>query len=236
MTEVTDQQLTAFLDGAMDEVEAQAFEVRLAGDPELAARAEGWLANDRRVVAALTPLADAPIGADLLARMGLAETAARAASSIHVAANDNPPWWRRYALPLGGALAASLAAVLLLVPRGGQAPQRDMSFALETGRALHPVKLADGSSVTPTLTVRAADGRYCREFRSDATVGLACRASGRWQIEAQGAGTGPADGATIAVASGADGSALDAAYRKLGASDPLHAKAEAELIAGGWNK
>lgn len=229
MTPATDEQLAAFLDGAMDGAESAAFEARLAADPELAARAERWLANDRRVAAALRPLVEAPIDDDLLARMGLADQPAR------LAANDNPPWWRRHALPLGGALAASLAAVLLLVPQHGPAPQRDLSFALETGASLQPVKLADGSTITPTLTVRAADGRWCREFRADETVGLACRDSGHWRIEAQGKGSGPADNGEIAVASGADGAALDAAYDKLRASDPVDAKVEVALIAHGWN-
>lgn len=229
MTPDTDEQLAAFLDGAMDETGAAAFEARLAAEPELAARAERWLANDRRIAAALLPLADAPIGDDLLARMGLADRPAAVR-----AANDNPPWWRRHALPLGGALAAGLAAVLLLVPGHRPAPQRDLQFALETGASLQPVTLADGSTITPTLTVRAADGRWCREFRSQTSVGLACRSSGHWRIEAQGRGSGPADSGEIAVASGADGSALDAAYGKLAASDPVDAKAEAALIAQGW--
>ncbi|MDO7837163.1 hypothetical protein Q4610_19130 [Sphingobium sp. HBC34] len=88
--------------------------------------------------------------------------------------------------------------------------------------------------MTPTLTVKAADGRWCREYRRSSTVGLACREAGRWKVEAQGAGSGPADGSEIAVASGADGSALDAGFARLGASDPVNGNDEAALIRDGW--
>lgn len=232
MIDETEDKLAAFLDGAMSDDEAAQFEARLAADPELAAKAERWLANDQLIAAAFAPVAQAQLPAEMLHSMGLAEP--KAVTPATLAANDNAPWWRRHAVPLGGAMAASLAAILLLTPRSGDAPQRDLSFALETGRSLAPVQLADGSTVTPTLTVRAADGRWCREYRQAASVGLACRNAGHWQVEARGTGSGPADSSEIAVASGADGAALDAAFARLHASDPLDGKAEAELIAQGW--
>lgn len=234
MSDETEQKLAAFLDGAMGEADAAEFEARLASNPELAARAERWLANDRRISAAFAPVALEPVAPEMLDRMGLGQP--KTLSPARSAANDNSPWWRRHALPLGGAVAASLAAILLLTPRGSEAPQRDLSFALETGRSLAPVQLADGSTVTPTLTVRAADGRWCREYRQEAVVGLACREDGSWKVEAQGPGSGPADGSEIAVASGADGSALDAGFKRIGASDALDGKTEAELISKGWPK
>lgn len=233
MTDDTEEQLAAFMDGAMSEADAAAFEARLSADPELAARAELWLANDRRISAAFAPLAQTPVAPELLQAMGLAQP--EVARLGPGAANDNPPWWRRHSLPLGGAVAASLVAVLLLSTQGNEAPRRDLSFALETGRSLTPVQLADGSTVTPTLTVKAADGRWCREYRQASSVGLACRQAGRWKIEAQGEGGGPADGSEIAVASGEDGAALDAGFARLRASDPIDGKAEAGLIANGWS-
>jgi hypothetical protein len=233
MSDDIDNQLAAFLDGAMDDADAAAFEARLAADPQLAARAEQWLSNDCRIAAALAPIALDPITPALLDRLGLGESAPSAPPGTR-AANDNSPWWRRHALPLGGAVAAGLAAILLLTPHAANAPRRDLSFALETGVSLSPVKLADGSTVTPTLTVRAADGRYCREYREARGVGLACREGGRWKVEARGQGDGPADNVAIGVAGGADASALDAGYRRIGASDPLDARTEAGLIAKGW--
>ncbi|WP_298288607.1 hypothetical protein [Novosphingobium sp.] len=232
MSDDTEEQLAAFLDGAMDDEAAAAFEARLAADPALAAKAELWLANDRRIAAAFAPLAEAPISPELLARMGLTSERA-AAVRTPGAANDNPPWWRRYNVPLGAAVAASLVAALVL-PRDASEPTRDLSFALETGRSLEAVRLADGSTVTPTLTVKAADGRWCREYRQGAAIGLACRDDGSWKVEATGSGTGPADGGEIGVASGADSAPLAPAFARIGASDPLGNREEDDLITRGW--
>lgn len=239
MTDEDDALLAAFLDGELDDAAAAAFEARLNHEPDLATRAERWLAMDRTVARGLAPLADSPIPPELLRSMGLAskQTPAAAPSPLQ-AANDNP-WWRRGALPWAGALAAGLAGILLLGPRladtPASAPQPDLAFALETAPSLQAVRLADGTSVTPTLTVRAADGRYCREFATPRATGLACRGTaGGWVVEATGSAARPADKDRIAVAAGAADAGLDAAYRRLGASDPLDAAAEARLLRGNW--
>lgn len=228
MSDDIEERLAAWLDGALLPDEAAAFEREMAADPALARRAQEWRANDAFIAAALAPLAAAPLDDAMLARMGLGDP------SPPLAANDNPPWWRRHALPLGGALAASLAAVLLLAtPRG--APQPDgLSLALDTTPSLQKARLADGRVIEPTLTVRAADGRWCREFRSGAQTGLACRDAKGWRVEATSGRTGPADQGEIGLAGGADGAGLDATYRRIGASDPLGAGEEAQLIAKGW--
>ncbi|WP_305017142.1 hypothetical protein [Mycobacterium tuberculosis] len=38
-----------------------------------------------------------------------------------------------------------------------------------------------------SLTVRAADGRWCREFRDGAKTALACRGDKGWTIEGEAA-------------------------------------------------
>ena len=219
MSDDIEQRLAAWLDGALSPEEAAAFEAELERDPALAERAAEWQANDAFIAGALRPLGEEPLDDAMLARLGLAE--APAAAPPLAAANDNPPWWRRHALPLGGAIAASLVAALLLtMPR---APQRDgLSVALDT---------------TPSLRqARLADGRWCREFRSAGETSLACRGDKGWSIEATAKGEGPADGGEIGLAGGADTTALDAAYRRIGAGDPVGADREAALIAGKWNE
>lgn len=224
MTGDYDERLAAWLDGALSAEDAARFEAELDADPELAARARSWRANDAFIAGALAPLAETPIEPELLARLGL---------DAPLAANDNPPWWRRHALSVGGAIAASLALVVVLA-QPGQHPRDELSLALETTPSLRQVHLADGRTIEPTLSVRAADGRWCREFRSNDSIALACRKGGRWTVEAQGKGDGPASGAEVGLAAGSDSSALEAAYRRLGASDPLDPVRESELIGKGW--
>lgn len=223
-----EERLAAFLDGALSPDEAEAFAAELEADPALAARAANWRANDQLIADAFAPVADQPIDADLLGKLGLA------APAVPLAANDNPPWWRRHALPLGGAIAASLVAALLLVPRGAPGPQDAVSMALDSTPSGKAVELADGRELTPVLTLRAADGRWCREYRIDATEALACREGKGWKVEAEARGNATASTDRIVLAGG-EGSPLDPAHQRLGTADPIDPAAEAALIAGHWS-
>ncbi|KUR71250.1 hypothetical protein AQZ52_11330 [Novosphingobium fuchskuhlense] len=220
-----DERLAAWLDGALPPEEAEAFAAALERDPALAARAGEWAANDRALAGALFAN-ERPIDDDLIARMGLATTP--------VAANDNPRRGRFGWLAAGSAVAASLAAALVFTLRPA-APVDDLSGALERTASLGNAKLANGRTITPLLTVRAADGRWCREYREDEDTALACRTgSGRWTIEARAhAGAAP-DAGAIAVAGGADPAPLEGAYQRLKASDPVSAADEKALIGKGW--
>ncbi|MFM5948446.1 MAG: anti-sigma factor family protein [Novosphingobium sp.] len=225
-----EERLSAWLDGAMTPDEARAFEAELERDPALAERAATWRANDSFISGALAPLADEPIDADLLAKMGLAEP-----QPMPTAANDNPVWWRRSWLPVGGALAAGLALVLVLTPRPDAVPQDGgLSLALETTPALKQARLADGRMIEPVLTARAADGRWCREYRLADQTGIACRTGQGWKVEAEGKTPAPQTGGDIQLAGGAGSAAIDAAHARLGTADPLDTAGEQALIAKGW--
>lgn len=232
MTPEQEERLAAWLDGALAPDEAEAFAAELERDPMLAAKAEAWRSNDSQIAAALNA-AERPIDDDLLLRLGLVAAPQTAPASIPEAANDNP---RRPALrwlAAGSALAASLVAAVTL-NFGAPGPIDPLSDALERTASLASAQLADGRTITPTLTVRAADGRWCREFREGADMALACRAGGRWQVEARTRGGEAADPGAIAMASGADAAGLEAAYGKLKPSDPLSATDEGKLLANHW--
>jgi len=232
MTDEMQERLAAWLDGAMSETEAVEFEKLLDSDPELAARAAEWQANDQFIAGAFAPLADAPVDPAMLERLGLAEPAPS------VAANDNPPWWRGRGWALGGgALAASLALAVTLLGQGGNPARPDeLSLALDNTPSLQTATLADGRTVQPRLTVRAKDGRWCREYISGDQDALACRGDKGWEVMARGKAAAQQGGGDVALAGGEDGAELDAAYARIGASEPLEAQAEAELIKGGWQR
>lgn len=225
-----EERLSAWLDGAMTPDEARAFEAELERNPELAERAATWRANDSFISGALAPLADEPIDADLLARMGLAEP-----QPLPTAANDNPEWWRRSWLPVGGALAAGLALALVMVQRpDAAAPDGGLSLALETTPALRQARLADGRTIEPVLTAKAADGRWCREYRIGENIGIACRTGKSWKVEAEGRAAAPHTGGDIQLAGGESSAAIDAAHGRLGTADPIDSAAEQAAIAKGW--
>lgn len=231
MSQDIEERLAAWIDGALSPDEAAAFEAELARDPALAAKAAHWKANDAFIAGALAPMTELAIDPDMMERLGLAEKPGLAA------ANDNAPWWRRSWPLMGGAIAAGLALIVMVngLPRGTSSDP--LSLALDSTPSLQVARLADGRTIEPRLTVRAADGRWCREYASASKVALACRGDKGWQVLGEGPDKArPASGGEIVLAGGPDGAALDAAYAAIGASDPVDGKREAQLIAGQWKQ
>ena len=229
-----DERIAAYLDGAMSEAEAAAFEQALADDPALAADLECMAGNDSLLREAF---AEPAVDQAFIARMGLVEPGSSAAPTP-LAANDNPPFWRRWSLPAGGAIAAGLALVLSLTLQQNSGTP-GLSEALDATPSGQLASLEDGKSVTPMLSFAAGDGRFCREFAyrssSGERGGIACRGSSGWQIEAWGEGAAQLpDPGEIALASGAGEGSLDEAYARLKAGDPLLAEQEKALIERGW--
>lgn len=232
MTEPTDtaSRIAAYLDGQMEAADVAAFEAELESDPALAATLARWLGNDEMLRAAFAGPIENGADAGLIARMGLAEPAAPSA------ANDNPASWQRWRWPAAAAMAAAVAlAVLVSVPRGGGS---DLA-ALDRLASRESAEIGGGATLSPTLTVRAADGRYCREFvrggGREPGRGIACRAPDGWKLEAFArSAEAAADPTRIVTAGGPENAALDAAYARLGASDPLGSVQEHEVIGRNW--
>lgn len=240
------ERISSFLDGALDDAEQAAFEAELASNPALAAAVERMLENDDLLRRAFDEPMQQGVDEAVLERMGLApaapsaqimELSDRQPSAAPAGANDNAPSWSRWRLPLGGAVAAAVALMVAVSVRDtGSA----FDAALDSTPSGQMASLDDGVGLTPVLSFRAGDGRYCREFSLGAGEGggsgIACRESGSWQVEALDSGaTELAAANEIALADGADGSGLDTAYARLGAGDPLGSEAEGALIAGDWN-
>lgn len=237
--------IAAYFDGAMSEAEMLDFEEAMARDPALANEVAQFGANDALLREAFDAPMQAGVDQALLERMGLAERNSAhqpnaTPTAAPVAANDNPPFLQRWRWPIGGAIAASLALIALL-QTGQQPAGRDgFAVALDETPSSVAAKLADGRTITPRLTFAARDGRYCREYLVTADgrseTGIACRSKGDWAVEALAAGGEALPGQDqIVSAAGAETAKLDAAYARLGASDPLDAASEGRLIAGKWS-
>ena len=249
-----EERMIAFIDGELEGEDLRAFEEEMAADPSLADEVARLMSND----ALLRDAFDAPMHEDvddaLLARMGMgiSDEDTGNVRDIEVvdldrhrresgAANDNRPFLQRWAVPIGGALAATFAAVAFFGTGGGTGGN-SFDRALGDTPSLQVARLDNGSELTPLLTFEAADGSYCREFsiaRGDDAggSGIACNRGGAWEVEAMEKGAVElADPGEIALASGEDGAGLDAAYARLGAGDPLDATGESALIASGWKE
>lgn len=245
-----EERIAAWLDGAMSDAEAARFEAEMESNPDLAALAAAWRGNDELVREAFGAPVQEGVTDELLQRMGL--TAPPTAHPVidlaaHRAtvrpSNDNGARRLRWALPIGGALAAALVLGMVVTRMPGEVrpgADRDAQFAaaLEATPSRTTRTLPDGGRITPVLSFVAADGRYCREFVVTGGTtpggGIACKGA-RWTIEARTrAGTRIDDPNAIATAGGGGATDLEPAYARLGASDPLSVEAEQALIRGKW--
>lgn len=246
MTDLDDQ-ISAYLDGAMTADEQLRFEAELAANPELSARFERWQQNDARMQSsyALDALPDG-----MLERLGLGEDHALNADNVipfraktgAPPANDNIVWWKR-GLPLGAAAAAAIAAIGLwtLAPSTDLADDPAFQTAMEKTTSGTPTALANNDKVQPILSFASAKGDFCREFAVGSGPkgknGIACRGDRNWKVEAVVNGA-PDLGGTgeIRTAAGTDVRALEHVYDRLGASDPINNEKENTLISTGWKK
>lgn len=230
-----DEQICSYLDGSMSPAELKLFESALAQDPGLFDMCEQWRRTDEMLRDAY-PVMASDINAAMIARLGL-ETATKSTASP---ANDNSKQVWSIGLA-GGAIAASIAAVLVLISTGSEGLDRNIQFqqAMESAASGQTVAISKfGSKVRPTLTFASADGRFCREFSLNKQhSGIVCRTKGKWIIEAE-TETPSADtsGGAVRTAAGTDLVGLDSTYQRLGASDPIDIETESYIISSGWKK
>lgn len=246
------ERVSAYLDGTMSPEEAAAFEQEIKGNRELAAIVERWRGNDALLRAAYATPKVGEISDALLGRLGLVDN--QPADNVvaidgfrkrSAAQNDNPasPKWR---WPLVGSIAASLVVGVTvgsfwIAKPSGIAGEAAFQTAMNGSASGVAVALSDSERLTPILSFEAKDGRFCREFALEGHAagnqGIACKSDNQWTVEAlvKGGGALPSNG-EIRTAGGKDGASLDAAYSRLGASDPLNAQKENIYISNGWKK
>lgn len=117
---------------------------------------------------------------------------------------------------------------------------------LERRAAPSPVAVAGAGNtvwrITPTMTFRAKDQRWCREYSAESgtaealrITGLSCRrGDGRWTIEALAdAHSAPAPSEGVRPA-GDSASAIEAVIERVRGGEPLASEAVSRLIAEGW--
>jgi hypothetical protein len=127
------------------------------------------------------------------------------------------------------------------VVQNGSGPAQPDAFSIAMSKtpSAATAQLGGNRSITPRLTFAAKDGRYCREFLEanggQTSTGIACQSDGKWSVEARvKGGEALPNSEDIMTAGGEEASALDAAYERLGASDPINADAEQDLIQRKW--
>jgi hypothetical protein len=220
--ELNDELLSAYLDNALESGQHEAVATALATDAGARLRLERMRQADRALRTALTLPQGDRFEAALAARIQMGRPVLR---------------WQRTVLPW--ALAASVAGLVAgyLLPRaqpvGLSTPDRTLARALdETSSGATGAK-----DVSMVLSFQAADGRYCRLFRTARDAGsgegLACRSSAGWQVVAWDATT---TASTDAFRAAGAGMLIDGAMSELGGSPAMDAGEEIAAINRGWTR
>lgn len=238
---ITDELLSAYLDGELPEEARARIDAALASDPAIAARLKALDAATRSFAAAIREADKAPMPAGV-------EDLLRPKTDNVVAfrqrKREQPKWVRPAAM--AASLLALVVAVGLLGNGPGGAGERliiaagpvDRTSALH--RALDRTPSAEAASigvarVSPVATFRVAGGGLCREFLASQEAGavraVACRDDRQWTVKiaateaASAGGYQPASGPAAAI-----GAYVDSAIE----GDPLGPDEERALIGAKW--
>lgn len=242
---ITDEMLSAWLDGEADEATCRAVESSVDSDPALAARLARLGRNDRLLRTAM----DEVLG-PTPPRLTSALMAAPSAQVIDLTEK------RRARVAAWPARAAAAAAAVVFAVVGGAAflrgPQAgDLVMQSASGPAAGPslarilASVPSGTSrplgpgvVRVSLSFQASDGRACREFETGGGVGsaagVACRQGGVWRLEEWMAGGGGAASGSYRTAGGPQDPTIALALNRLGVTRILDREEEARAIAVGW--
>lgn len=230
MIEFSDDDLSAFLDGAADERLAAVIEARLAGDPVLAERVAHIRSND-----------------DLLREAFAAELAAKPFAMPEAQASNNarhlPSWWRMAAVIAVAALAGWTVAQLsanqgrdVMLAADGLVARSDLARGLSQAGSARPYHVAN-SVLTITLSFRSDAGTPCRQFRletgSRAAMAVACRKDGDWHVVGWLGESAPRSAGGYHVAAGDDDPRVEAILDRLGVN-AMNASQEEAAIRDGW--
>ena len=234
----TDEHLSAFIDGELDEEMMASVEAAVESNSEVRRRLELLRKPDRVISAVYGQINETPVPSDL---MNLLSQTGEPSSVVH----RPESFWRRrrHLLALAASLVIAIGGFLSLefddgyearLPVAGNVEEESpVHIALETN--LSGQTLVEGAlSVTPVLTFKSKDGSYCREFtantKEESVRAIACRAEQVWSVEAVTDDTGAsAHGSEYRTAS-SDIAQFDLIVSQLMSEPALDRAAEKRLL------
>ncbi len=238
---LTDDVLSAYLDEELSPEARVALERQLLSEPGARVRLDRFRESDARLRRAFAVPTDTVVP-DPLVQLLKAGAPDKPDVPNHVVSMRGSRL-RRYAAPLGLAMAATVAG--LAIGFGWRGAIDTPTNEAGTGLALSST-LSDAldrnvsgqprSDVTVLFTFQRHDGAPCRQFKVTAGVspgeGVACRSADKgWRVSIWQASSRDAGGYRPA---GEDGSPVEAAVDALDASGPLSPEDEAQAIRRGW--
>lgn len=229
--DIDEATVIAWIDGELEEGEAERVAAQVAVDPDLQAVAERHRRMLARFASAFDPIVREPVEAP--ASAPVVSLAAVRAKREDIPQRAFRPWYG-----WGGAIAASLVIGVLIGHQLGSAPgigdgKGALALAAPVAKALDHQLSGQPGAVRIALSFRDRDNHLCRSFTGNDLSGVACREGGTWQLRygAPSAATKQAD-YRMAGMDAAKAEVIDAMI----AGDPLDRDAEEEARDSGWGQ
>lgn len=228
---ISPEQLAAFVDGELGELDAARVRRAVEADPALTAQ----VAQMRQLQAVLSarydPILAEPVPETLTAPIAAAgKVVDFAAAREDRAARLSRPAWR---LGIGSAIAASLVLTLVAVGRD-QAPEgyADQQLAGVLDSALSGSN--PGGDTRVLLSFRDQQGQFCRAWSGAQQGGIACRDNRGWKLIDEGKGGAVQSGEFRQA--GSDDAAILAAAQDLADGPALNRADEVAARSAGWQR
>ncbi|MBO6525549.1 RseA family anti-sigma factor [Erythrobacter sp.] len=251
MTTITDEMLSAFLDGELGASQADEVRVALDSDPALRARLAKFEQADATMRDAASNVVDRRLPQSVMAMLAGEKTSVAPLKAHRPRRLGGSRFWPT-------ALAASIALVLGLtigvlyqgarlgntVGSNAQiaarvAPGDPLFEALESTPSGQSVAFGEaGGSIQPMLSFASASGDPCREFMAvgsdDAVRAVACRERNSWRIDfaVRSESAGTKNGYQTASAS--DARLVSDYISDVMVGDAFGRETETEVMAEGW--
>ena len=233
---ITDEQLSAFLDAELPEAEMEIIREQLIRDENLANRLADLAMVDEVVAMAYSTIDAQPVPESITAL--LQENKSPAAQIIPF------PLWKRVQLSLAKpvAIAAGFALVIgfgiaQLIPSADTPGLQQVAAILDQSPS-GVEQIVQGVHVKPRLTFVDKDGNYCRQFdrvdSTGATQNIACRKHDQWKINLSLAMEKMPEAGSYQTATGE--SVINKAVEEMAAGDFFDAQQESRLINQHWQK
>lgn len=240
MDRLSDEMINAWLDGEVTQEQRNEVEAAIAARPELGMHVARLSRVDRLLAPAYAETLNAPIPERFEAL--LAKPRRRVAGFASLAAalsgllSPQPMAIAAASLVVGIVLGG---AVLSAPPGGpGIEPDGKGRMIANGSMATSLASVASGAASGPVnirLSLVDDGGRFCRQFETAGSAGLACLEGGEWVIDTLSqAGGAPSADEVYVMADGSADPAITAALQRRGVRHVLDGREESLAIGSGW--
>ena len=253
MTTITDEMLSAYLDGELGTSQADEVRAALDNDPALRARLVKFEQADATMRDAASDVVDRRMPQSVMAMLASKKASVAPLGADHRRRLGGFQFWPT-------ALAASIALVvgwstgaLYQGAPQGDAPESNAQIAaravpgdplfvaLENTPSGQTATIGDAEqSLQPVLSFASLGGELCREFEAigsgDVVRAVACRERSAWRLDFAVRSESEPSEFGYQAASASDVQVLRSYIDEVMEGDALGREAEAELMASGWRK